>query len=120
MKKIILAIAILFSSTLHADPFLDLVDQKTAAYRHSQETVMVIFKAEGDANSALTNIKTAMRTRDPMGVMNPFWIVNFLGEKVSMKTNCGVIIGKWYARGFPSRETWEKIMDQVIQPVGLS
>lgn len=115
MKKFIFAITILFSSTLQADPVLDLVENKMSEYSSRNDTVMVIFKAKGDVNSALTNIKAAMHTRDPGGFMNPYWIVSYFSEKVSMKTNCGVIIGQWYSGGFPYREAWEKIMDRSIQ-----
>ncbi len=105
----------LFSSTLNADPILDLVEKKIWEYRYRTDMVMVLFKAKGDVNSALVNIKTAMSTRDPDGVMNPYWIVNFADEQVSTKTDCGVVIGQWYARGFPYRAPWEQIMYQALQ-----
>jgi hypothetical protein len=115
MKKIILVAAILFSSTLRADPVLDLVERKMSEYRSRNDIVMVIFKAKDDLNHTLDNIKTAMRTRDPVGITNPYWIVNISDAEVSTKTNCGVIFGQWYARGFPYRTTWEQIMYRALQ-----
>ncbi|MBN9125082.1 MAG: hypothetical protein BGO99_12830 [Nitrosospira sp. 56-18] len=99
-----------FSFTSQADPVSDLVEKKMLEYRSRNDVVMVIFEAKKDVNSALANIKTAMRTRDPKGLFNPYWIIGFGDEKTNMGTNCGVIIGQWYASGFPSRVQWEEIM----------
>lgn len=103
------------STVQAANPFGNVIEKKMLEYGSRDDIVMVIFEAEGNVNSALTNIKAAMRTRDPNGIMNPYWIVNFGDEKVNMKTNCGVIIGQWYSNGFPYREAWENIMDRAIQ-----
>jgi TPR repeat protein len=103
------------SSALQGDLVLDFVEKKMPQYSYRTDMVTVIFEAKGDVNSALANIKTAMSTRDPGGVMNPYWIVNFAAEQVSTKTNCGVITGQWYARGFPYRAPWEQIMYQAFR-----
>ena len=77
--------------------------------------VMVIFKARGNVDAALGNIKAAMKTRDPNSFVNPYWIVNFDAEAVSKKTNCGVIVARWYKSGFPYRQPWQDIMDRSIR-----
>lgn len=104
-----------FSSASQADAVSDLVEKKMTEYGSRNDVVMVIFEAKKDVNSALANIKTAMRTPDPAAILNPYWIIGFGDEKTSMETNCGVIIGKWYAQGFPYRAQWEKIMYRALQ-----
>jgi TPR repeat protein len=103
------------SSRLQTDPVSDMVEKKISEYSSRSDVVMVIFEAKKEVDSALTNIKTAMRTRDPGGVMNPYWIIAIGDETTSTKTNCGVIIGQWYANGFPYRASWERIMYQSLQ-----
>jgi len=115
MRKILAVAILLFSSTLQADPVLVLFEKKMSEYRSRNDMVMVVFKARGDVNNALSNIKAAMRTQDPMGYMNPYWIVDFPDEAVSAQTNCGVVIGQWYAGGFPFRAQWEQIMYRALQ-----
>ncbi len=118
MKKIIVnvifTIVVLFSSTLQADPVTDLIRKKMSEYSSRNDIVMIVFRAKGDVNSALGNIKTAMHTRDPGGFLNPYWIVSFPADAVSSKTNCGVIFGEWYANGFPARIAWQDIMNRAI------
>lgn len=115
MNKIILATALLCSSAVQADPVLDLVEKIMVEHSYRSDVVMVIFEAKGNVNTALTHLKTAMHTYDPDSLINPYWIVNFPGEEVSKKTNCGVIIGQWYTNGYPYRASWEQIMNQALQ-----
>lgn len=103
------------SSASKADPVSDIVEKKMSEYGSRSDVVMVIFEAKKDVDSALANIKAAMKTRDPNGVMNPYWITGVGDETTSTKTNCGVIIGQWYARGFPYRASWERIMYRSLQ-----
>ena len=77
--------------------------------------VIVMFKAKADVDAALGNIKAAMRTRDVNSFINPYWIVSFDGEAVSEKTNCGVIIARWYQDGYPYRQPWQDIMDSAFR-----
>lgn len=115
MKKFIFAIALLFSSTLQADPVSNLTEKALLQLSSRQDIVLVIFEAKGDVNSVLVNIKSAMRTLDPNGVMNPYWIIGFPAEAINAKTNCGIITGQWYARGIPYRDPWERIMSRALQ-----
>lgn len=119
MNRILLVVAFLFSSTLQADPVLDLVEKKLIEYQSKTDMVMVIFKAKKDLDQTLVDIKEAMRTRDPIGLKNPYWIINIPDEGTSTKTNCGVIFGQWYARDFPYRTTWERKMYQALQKNAL-
>lgn len=114
MKIIVFSIAILLPSMLQASSLLESVENRTFQYASQNNVVMVIFEAKSDINSAMVNMKTAMRTRDPNGFINPYWIVKFLDEKASTDTKCGVIIGQWYASGFPYRASWENIMNRAI------
>ncbi len=113
---LLLAIAIFsVSFAVNAGAVGRLAARLETEYRSSNNRVMVLFKAYGDVNAALANIKSAMRTRDPGGFVNPYWIVSFDGDEVDKKTNCGVIIAQWYDSGFPHRGEWEAIMRPAIQ-----
>jgi len=114
--NILLILAVLLTSTAQADPVVDLVSKLVNSRNTTSrnDLVMVIFNAKGNVHSALANMKSAMHTRDPGGFLNPYWIVNFPDEAVSTSTNCGVIIGEWYAGNFPVRGSWEAIMNQAI------
>jgi len=114
-KKVGQGIGKSLSSTLQADPVSDLVEKRMSEYGSRSDVVMVIFEAKKDPDFALANIKAAMKTRDPNGIMNPYWIIGVGDEKTSTKTNCGVIVGQWYARGFPYRASWEQIVYRSLQ-----
>lgn len=103
-----------FSSAFAADDVSDLASTKSSAYGSRDDVVMVMFKSNGNVNAAMANIKTAMRTRDPAGFFNPYWIVEFLGEAVSSKTNCGVVFARWYRSGYSERGPWEDIMTRAL------
>lgn len=115
MKKFIFAITLSFSPALQADPVSALAEKAISELSSRNDIVMVIFEAKDDVSSVLVNLKTAMRTLDPGGVMNPYWIIGFPAEAINAKTNCGVITGQWYARGIPHRGPWERIMDRALQ-----
>ncbi|SEL28900.1 tetratricopeptide repeat protein [Nitrosovibrio tenuis] len=115
MKRLLLAVTLLFPPALQADPVSALAEKAISELSSRSDIVMVIFEAKDDVNSVLVNLKTAMRTLDPGGVMNPYWIVGFPAEAINAKTSCGVITGQWYAGGIPHRGPWERIMSRALQ-----
>jgi hypothetical protein len=77
---------------------------------HDNRTVIVMFHTDGNVKAAEANLISLMKTRDPGGFMNPYWIVDIPRKATNSKTGCGIIAGTWYQAGFPEDFAWEDIM----------
>ncbi|MBS9783596.1 MAG: hypothetical protein KGV46_03480 [Pasteurella sp.] len=115
MKKLIgLAISALLFASLPANATSigrKLVNLESK-YGGRSDVVAVIFYSEKNPYSVEAKVKNLMQTRDPAGFFNPYWVTNFYETEVDKKSGCGFVIGKWYGSGYPSRGTWEPIMDR--------
>lgn len=93
----------------------DLAEKAMSEFRYREDIVIVMFMTQGDAGATLMRVKEAMHTSDKHAVMNPYWVVGFPGEAVDVQSNCGVVVGHWYAsEGYPARASWERIMDGAL------
>ncbi|NVN99063.1 MAG: hypothetical protein HXX17_07030 [Geobacteraceae bacterium] len=111
MKRFLLGgvFAIFYSSIAYAGPVSDVWNEYLN--KNDNRTVLVFFHTEGNVDAASTKIINLMKTKDPGGYMNPYWIVNIAKKGINKKTKCGIIAGTWYRAGFPSRAQWFSIME---------
>ena len=80
--------------------------------KNDNRTVVVVFHTEGNVDAASTKMINLMKTRDPGGFMNPYWIVDIPDKDINRKTKCGIVAGTWYSSGFPARSQWFRVMQQ--------
>jgi hypothetical protein len=91
-----------------------------AEFRKRNDVVVVVFKTtKKDPDSVLAHFKLHMRTKDPNGFLNPYWVTGFLGEATSEKAGCGIIYGQWYAENYPFSDKWEAMMENNAQYDGV-
>lgn len=104
-----LALAVFFASTACAAGSVS-SSWNRVVNKNDGKSVVVVFHTEGNVDAAAANITSLMKTRDPGGFMNPYWIVDIADSATNKNTKCGIIVGTWYRSGFPARGSWESIM----------
>ena len=97
-----------------ADPVATLTERATERLNQRQDLVMAVFAAKSDVQLAANNIAKAMLTIDKQAIFSPQWVVDISGTAITPKTQCSVVVGKWYKPGFPYRASWERIMDRAL------
>ena len=97
-----------------ADPVAILTERATERLKQRQDLVMIVFAAKADVQQAANNIATAMLTIDKQAIFYPQWVVDIPGTAITPKTQCGVVVGKWYKPWFPYRASWERSMDRAL------
>lgn len=81
------------------------------------DIVAVFYYAKKNPEAAAERVKDVMHTRDPNGVMNPYWIVEYLDTVVDKKTGCGMIIGRWYTNNYLYSVEWDNVMHRGLPSV---
>ncbi|MBX3237667.1 MAG: sel1 repeat family protein [Nitrospiraceae bacterium] len=80
------------------------------------DIVLVMFVAQNEVTTTLYKIRDTMRSRDPKSSLNPYWVIDVPGLVGDPQTNCGVVVGHWYAyEKYPYRAPWERIVDAVLE-----
>ena len=80
------------------------------------DIVLVVFVARKDVTTSIHTIRQTMQALDPKSSLYPYWVTDVPGFVADSQTNCGVVVGHWYAyEKYPYRASWERIVDAVLE-----
>ena len=61
------------------------------------DIVLVVFVARKDVTTSIHTIRQTMQALDPKSSLYPYWVTDVPGFVADSQTNCGVVVGHWYA-----------------------
>lgn len=97
------------------DPMFQFMLTQGVEFEKRNDVAILVFSTKSDPSRVLAHFKSKMRTKDPDGIFNKYWITGFLGEAVSTKSGCGIIYAQWYEDDYPFRKKWEEMMEETAQ-----
>lgn len=121
MKKLLIGATIAFFSTTfaHAGKFNDAVVRASKKIGGNGQKTVVLFHTDKSPKVVLSQVRNAMRVRDPGALFYPYWVTKIHHEEVVGK--CGFIIGEWWTdnRG-DGAGNWEpRVFNKVENSVNL-
>lgn len=63
----------------------------------------------------LSDIKSAMKVQDPIGVLNPYWIPKIVDS--ATYDDYGVVVGEWYMPNFKGYDNWQRQFKQEMKRI---
>ncbi len=102
----------LTSVSANASVISQKMSELESKYSERSNVVAVVFYSEKNPYSVVGNVKNLMHTRDVGALFYPYWVPTFYETEVDKKSGCGLVVGKWYDSNYPSRGSWEPIMQK--------